>query len=73
MYDFHYNFIKKHFDAELTFTGTDSLTYQIKSEDDYEQFFKHKHMSEEKRFDEFAGLKSTMYSMKTIDGEESST
>ena len=30
-------------------------------------------MSEEKRFDEFAGLKSTMYSMKTIDGEESST
>ena len=26
MYDFHYNFIKKNFDAELLFTNTDSLT-----------------------------------------------
>ena len=43
MYDFHYNFIKKHFDAELLFTDTDSLTYEIKSEDVYEEFFKHKH------------------------------
>ena len=25
MYDFHYNFIKKHFDAELLFADTDSL------------------------------------------------
>ena len=44
MYDFHYNFIKKNFDAELLFTDTDSLTYEIKSEDVYEEFFKHKHM-----------------------------
>ena len=29
MYDFHYNFIKKYFDAELLFTDTDSLTYDI--------------------------------------------
>ena len=43
MYDFHYNFIKKHFDAELLFTDTDSLTYEIKSKDVYEEFFKHKH------------------------------
>ena len=43
MYDFHYNFIKKHFDAELFFTDTDSFTYEIKSEDAYEEFFKHKH------------------------------
>ena len=25
MYDFHYNFFKKHFDVELLFTDTDSL------------------------------------------------
>ena len=25
MYDFHYNFIKKHFDVELLFTDTNSL------------------------------------------------
>ena len=43
MYDFHYNFIKNHIDAELLFTDTDSLTYEIKSEDVYEEYFKHKH------------------------------
>ena len=32
MYDFHCNFIKKNFNAELLFTDTDSLTYEIKSE-----------------------------------------
>ena len=43
MYDFHYNFIKKHVDANLLFTDTNSLTYEIKSKDDvYEEFFKHK-------------------------------
>ena len=44
MYDFHYNFIKKNFDAELLFTDTDSLTYEIKSEDVYEELFKRKHL-----------------------------
>ena len=42
MYDFHYNFIKKNFDAELLFTDTDSLTYEIKSENVYKEFFKWK-------------------------------
>ena len=40
MYDFHYNFIKKNVNAELLFTDTDSLTYEIKSEDVYKEFFK---------------------------------
>ena len=45
MYDFHYNFIKKNFDANLLFTDTDSFTYEIKSKYDvYEKFFKRKHL-----------------------------
>ena len=40
MYDFYYNFIKKNFHAELLFTDTDSLTYEIKSENVYEEFCK---------------------------------
>ena len=52
MYDFHYSFIKKHFDAELLFTGTDSLTYEIKSEDVYEEFFKHKHLFDFRNYPE---------------------
>ena len=42
MYDFHYNFIKKNFDAELLFTDKDSLAYEIKSENVYEEFYKWK-------------------------------
>ena len=100
MYDFHYNFIKKYFNAELLFTDTDSLTYEIKSEDVYKEFYKWKDLfdfsnySKDSRFyddtnkkvigkmkdeyggviiDEFVGLKSKMYSIKKIDGSESST
>ena len=100
MYDFHYNFIKKKINAELLFTDTDSLTYEIKSENVYEEFYKWKDLfdfsnySKDSRFydesnkkvigkmkdeyggviiDEFIGLKSKMYSIKKIDGSESST
>ena len=41
-YDFHYNFVKKNFDAELLFTDTGSLAHEIKSENVYEKFFKWK-------------------------------
>ena len=43
-YDFHYNFIKKKVDADLLFTDTDSLTYEIKSKDVYEELFEYKHL-----------------------------
>ena len=44
MYEFRYNFIKKKFDAELLFTDTGSLTYEIKSKDGYEEFSKRNHL-----------------------------
>ena len=50
--DFHCKFIKKHFNAKLLFTDTDSLTYEIKSEDDYEEFFKRKHLLHLNNFSE---------------------
>ena len=92
--------LKKYFDTELLFTDTGSLAYEIKSEDVYEECFKHKQLfdfssypkdskffdetnkkviskmkdeSEGKVMDQFVGLKSKMYSMKNIDGEESNT
>ena len=42
MYHLHYNFIKKNFNDELLFTDTDSLVYEIKSENVSEKFFKWK-------------------------------
>ena len=40
MYDFHYNYFKKKYDATLLFTDTDSLTYEIKGVDDiYEKIY----------------------------------
>ena len=86
MYDFHYNFNKKNFSAELLFTDTDSLTYEIKSENFYEDFCTWKDLFDFKKvigkmidkysgviIDEFVGLKSKMYSIKKIYGSESST
>ena len=34
----------------MLFTDTDSLTYEIKSEDVYEEFFKHKHLPDFNNF-----------------------
>ena len=41
MYDFHYNYIKKRYGdkARLLFTDTDSLTYEIETEDVYKDFW----------------------------------
>ena len=92
--------LKKKINAELLFAGTDSLIYEIKSKNLYEDFFKWKDLfdfsnySKNSKFfdnankkvigkmkdeyggviiDEFVGLKSKMYSMKKVDGNESST
>ena len=43
MYDFHYNVIKKKLMLNCyLFTDTDCLTYEIRSEEDYEDFLNHK-------------------------------
>ena len=42
--DFHCNVVKKHLDDELLFTDKDSNVYEIKSEDSYEERFKHRHL-----------------------------
>ena len=38
MYEFHYKYIKIKYDAKLFFTDTDSLVYEIKTEEVYENF-----------------------------------
>ena len=55
MYDFHYNYIKKKYgkNAKLLFTDTDSVTYNIKTEDVYKDFW-----ADKDKFD-FSGYKET--------------
>ena len=45
MYDFHYNYIKRKYpDSTLLFTDIDSLTYQIQTDNVYEDFYADKHL-----------------------------
>ena len=44
MYEYHYKYIKNKCDATLMFTETDSLVYQIKAEDIYDDFYKVKNL-----------------------------
>ena len=63
MYHFHCNFIKINFDAELLFTDRDSVTYEIKSEDVYEEFFKHKHLFDFSNFSKDSKFYDSQYKM----------
>ena len=40
MYQFHYDYVLKTFNARLLFTGTDSLVYEIRYGNVYDQCFK---------------------------------
>ena len=44
MYEFLFKYLKSKSDANLLFTDTDSLVYEIKREDVYEDFFKDKNL-----------------------------
>ena len=44
MYQFHHKYIKKKYSANLLFTDTDSLVYEIKTEDVHEDFYKDKNL-----------------------------
>ena len=46
MYEFHYDYIKNKYgnNSKLLFTDTDSLVYQIKTDDVYEDFSNNKGM-----------------------------
>ena len=58
MYDFHYNYIKRKYNnrAKLLFINTDSLTYEIRAEDIYKDFWNDKDM-----FDNSDYLESSPY------------
>ena len=62
MYDFHYNYINKKYGdkANLLFTDTDSLTYEIEAEDVYSNFWKDKN-----RFDNSDYAQDSQYFDKT--------
>ena len=44
MYEVHYSYIKRKFSADLLFTDTDSLVYEIKTDDVFEDFYGDKNL-----------------------------
>ena len=53
MYEFHYEYIKSKFDAKSLFTDTDSLVYEIKTEDLYEDAYSDKDLFDFSDYPEF--------------------
>ena len=54
MYDFHYNYMKTKYEdkAKLLFTDTDSLTYEIETEDAYRDFWNNKNKFDNSDYNE---------------------
>ena len=44
MYEFHYKYIKRKYNANLLFTDTESLVYEIETKDVYEDFYEDKNL-----------------------------
>ena len=44
MYEFHYKYINWKSNVKLLFTDTDSLVYEIKTDDVYEDFYENKNL-----------------------------
>ena len=44
MYEFHYKYVKSKYSAKLQLTDTDSLVYETKTEDVYEDFYQDKNL-----------------------------
>ena len=44
MYEFQFKYLKSKFDANLLFTDTNSLVFEIKKEDVYKDFYKDKNL-----------------------------
>ena len=44
MYEFHYKYIKRKYNAKLLLTDTDILVYEIKTDDVYENFYEGKNL-----------------------------
>ena len=44
MYEFHYKYVESKYSTNLLFTDTDSLVYEIKTENIYEKFYKDKNL-----------------------------
>ena len=51
MFEFHYKYIKRKYDAKLLFTDTDTLVYEIKANNVYEEFFECKSLFDFRFFD----------------------
>ena len=50
MYQFHYDYVLKTFDAKLLFTDGDSLVYEIRNSNVYDQGYKDKHLVDFSRY-----------------------